>query len=1449
MKNQFSKQLLWLICILPIYILPRQVEGQNINFSMEAFEDYSLSCPYVYTWNGTAYVQDNDIYSVARYASGEYRDFYRLEKPLVVQSGKYKIKIKEIDNETSYTDLVGLIAVDHASNVKIAPDAQGNIYAYTPASLVYPYTAVSNTNENVKSLLESENNSGFHAYSQSYVEINFGSVSVSQGARLIVKMKGFNQGQGNPMPFIGQPALLIQYLNSSNIWTEAGRLKPRMDWSTGAFDLSSFLPNYLGEVKVRIYSISHDLKYHDVDFVALSIGTEPGKTVTPLSLSSAIYKGNNVISTLSSSDNVYVNMQPNDSFELEYTATSQTLNQREFIFVSEGYYVPSTSNTYFVYTWDGTSWAQRGSFSYPSYDYLSNFNLTSYLPDPNGEYKVRVFQNGTNSNYQAWIDYVGLTSGSNTGTLLSARDLRNNQDVKPYVQYSDNNPFVLYNGFGYTGGYNRWSEYNFSLLIAKITAGDPTTFCAGGSVTLSANTGSGYTYQWQNNANNIIGATSSTYVATTSGNYTVVVTSGTLTATSSVTTVTVNPLPIVTATNLGPVCIHDTIKLFTSPGSSYAWTGPNSYTSTQQNPVLFDAAIANAGTYTVTVTDANGCFANNSTSVVVNTLPVVTAGSNSPICAGGTLNLTSSAAVSYIWSGPNSFSSTDQNPSISNVSSSAIGTYFVKVTGTNGCRNDASTVVAVNQLPTITGVNGTNTICSGTTTTLTASSAAPAFNWYDAPTGGNLLFTGAVYTTANLTSNTIFYVDVTSMNCTSASRTSIGITVNVPPTFIVCPTNQSINTTTGLCTSPLVYSATAIGTPLPILTYVFTGATTGNGSGTGSGSVFNKGVTTVTLMASNSCGSTQCSYTVTVNDITAPIVSTLTGALNATLQCSNASGITAALLQQPAATDNCTASPSIHLVSDVTTPDANCANAYVRVRTWNFTDASNNTSTNFVQTITVIDNTAPVVTCPDNITAYTTTQCGVNVSYAATAIDNCGSLTISYSKASGSFFNLGSTQVTATATDVCGNASFCTFTVTVIDATPPQVITQNISVNLNSSGNASISASQINNGSYDNCAIASVIVSPNTFTCANVGPNTVTLTVTDVNSNVATSTAVVTIVDNIAPIAICRNITVTIAGGSVSITPAQIDDGSNDACGIKSLSLSKTSFNCSNIGANAVTLTVTDNNNNVSTCSATVTILGVVPTCTVTSAPRNVGGVVIGSTTTLAATNQMFLGYGAQSMNITCTAPASGAGPFTYSWSGSGLNNTAIANPIFTPTAGGNYTLTCTVTNSYGCQTTCSIVICVIDARATGGSPSNPKVYLCHVPPGNPNNPQTLNISVSAVPAHLGQHGGDRLGACAQTCGTLKTNEVIGDIYTMGDADLIVYPNPSTSTFNFRLESESNEPVTISIYDLRGKLISEESFSIPSDMMVIGEELANGIYFTIVKQGEYSKTVKIQKIN
>jgi len=182
--------------------------------------------------------------------------------------------------------------------------------------------------------------------------------------------------------------------------------------------------------------------------------------------------------------------------------------------------------------------------------------------------------------------------------------------------------------------------------------------------------------------------------------------------------------------------------------------------------------------------------------------------------------------------------------------------------------------------------------------------------------------------------------------------------------------------------------------------------------------------------------------------------------------------------------------------------------------------------------------------------------------------------------------------LTYVATSTNGSSGcISTASITVRDAVAPVVVTRPVTVQLNAAGAATVTAAQVNNGSTDNCSIATTTVSPSSFTCANVGPNTVTLTVTDASGNTSTGTAVVTVRDLIAPTVITRPITVLLnANGQASITAAQINNGSTDNCGVNSVTVSPSTFTCANLGPNTVTLTVTDVNGNTATGTAIVTV-------------------------------------------------------------------------------------------------------------------------------------------------------------------------------------------------------------------------------------------------------------------
>jgi hypothetical protein len=233
----------------------------------------------------------------------------------------------------------------------------------------------------------------------------------------------------------------------------------------------------------------------------------------------------------------------------------------------------------------------------------------------------------------------------------------------------------------------------------------------------------------------------------------------------------------------------------------------------------------------------------------------------------------------------------------------------------------------------------------------------------------------------------------------------------------------------------------------------------------------------------------------------------------------------------------------------------------------------------------------------------------------------------------------------------------------------------------------------------------------------------------------------------------------------------------------------------------------------------------------------------------------IYLGYGPQSTRLVVSA--TGGSSYTYSWTPTAhLSCTTCANPLFTPTAGGNYTFTVTVRNNYGCTSTCSITICVLDIRVAshGCGASSDKVYLCHYPPGNHNNPQTLSISINAVPAHLGNHSGDHLGTCSQVCGSAKDDEADDAAEIITDEDntgfeMMVFPNPFQDQFHLRVQSTSTDQINLRMFDVTGQLITERNGISNDEEILLGDGLARGIYLVEVQQGETRKVIRMTKAN
>ena len=349
------------------------------------------------------------------------------------------------------------------------------------------------------------------------------------------------------------------------------------------------------------------------------------------------------------------------------------------------------------------------------------------------------------------------------------------------------------------------------------------------------------------------------------------------------------------------------------------------------------------------------------------------------------------------------------------------------------------------------------------------------------------------------------------------------------------------------------------------------------------------GPNTVTLTVTDVNGnSSTCTTVVTVEDNVAPtavcmdITIDLDADGNATITPADVDG---------GSTDACgIASLSI----DVDTFD--CSDVGPNNVVLTVTDVNGNSS-QCTAIVTVQDVTEPIIACPADIVAVAEPDiCGITLTYSdPIALDACGvaSVVLTSGLPSGSVFPVGVSTVEWTATDVNGNSSTCSFTVTVTDTTPPVAVCQDITVPLDATGNATITVADVDGGSFDNCAIDTISIDIDTFDCSDVGPNDVTLTVTDIYGNVSSCIAVVTIEDVTAPVAVCQNITVQLdATGTVTINPADLDGGSTDVCGIDTAAYSVDidTFDCSNVGDNPVVLTVTDVNGNTATCTAIVTV-------------------------------------------------------------------------------------------------------------------------------------------------------------------------------------------------------------------------------------------------------------------
>lgn len=358
------------------------------------------------------------------------------------------------------------------------------------------------------------------------------------------------------------------------------------------------------------------------------------------------------------------------------------------------------------------------------------------------------------------------------------------------------------------GGCSQFDSAFVSITVKPnptINIAGNTSICKGSSTTLTASGGS--TYLWSSGLGT--GAVKTVAPDTT----TTYIVSGTGANGCDNTTqiqVVVNPLPSVDLGGDVTICAGNSTTLIATGATTYAWNnGLGTGATKTVSPTV-------PTQYIVTGTDANGCVNKDTIMVNVNTSLNVSAGSNVSICAGQSTTLTATGASSYTWD--NGLGS----GAVKIVSPTGTTTY--NVTGTSGgCSSSAQVIVTVTPSPTVSAGSDV-TICSGQSTTLTATGAT-SYSW------DNGLGAGASHSVSP-TSPTTYIVTGTSGGCSSTAQVVVNVDpvpyVNAGSDVTICAGQSTTITAIGASTyswdNGLGSGASKTVSPTGTTTYVVTGS-------------------------------------------------------------------------------------------------------------------------------------------------------------------------------------------------------------------------------------------------------------------------------------------------------------------------------------------------------------------------------------------------------------------------------------------------------------------------------------------------------------------------------------------------------------------------------------------------------------------------------------------------
>ncbi|WP_280638228.1 T9SS type A sorting domain-containing protein [Hymenobacter sp. 5317J-9] len=585
---------------------------------------------------------------------------------------------------------------------------------------------------------------------------------------------------------------------------------------------------------------------------------------------------------------------------------------------------------------------------------------------------------------------------------------------------------------------------------ATLTAGGPTTFCAGGSVVLTAPAGAGNTYQFFNGTTSLGAASATnTLTATAAGSYTVVVTNASgCSATSTAATVTVNPATTATFAYSGTTyCTSGTNPTPTVTGTTGGTFSSTSGLTINATTGAINLAASTLGTYTVTYSVGGTCPSSATATVTVTAAPVATfTYASTAYCAGGTAT---PAPVFATGASGGTFSASGTGLVINattgaiNLATSAAGTYTVTntIAAAGGCAAaTATTSVTINAAPTATLTTTTpTTFCAGGSVVLTA--PAGAGNTYQFFNGTTSLGAAAAANTFTAIASGSYTVVVT--NASGCSATSTATTVTVNPATTATFTYPAATYCVSGATNPVATVTGTAGGTFSSTTGLTINATTGAITLASS----TPGTYTVTYSVGGTCpSSATASVTVTaapvatfsygtgtptfcVSGTTNPTVSLATGATAGTF--TSTTGLT--LNATTGAITLASSTPGTYTVTNTVAAAGGCA-AVTATATVTVAPAA-------------IANAGPAVTICGGATATLGTAALAGTTYAWSPATGLSSATAAQPTVT--LPNTTGAPITQTYTLTATNAGGCSATATVTVTVNPRPATPTITATYN----------------------------------------------------------------------------------------------------------------------------------------------------------------------------------------------------------------------------------------------------------------------------------------------------------------------------------------------------------------------------------------------------------------